>query len=54
MCGGITNKTTRGKLLPRQTLWEAIVELWRETVSRPNRPAPQLTTPQEPESANNG
>ena len=37
MCGGVTNKTTRGKPLPRQTLWEALAELWREAVSRPDR-----------------
>jgi hypothetical protein len=30
MCGGFPNNTTRGKLLPKMTLWEAIVELWRE------------------------
>jgi hypothetical protein len=30
MCGGFPGGTTRGKPLPKMTLWEAVVILWRE------------------------
>jgi hypothetical protein len=30
------NSTTRGEPAPRQTFWEALVELWRTAVSRPD------------------
>jgi len=35
MCGGFPGSRT-GKPLPKMTLWEALVILWRETVSRPD------------------
>lgn len=41
MCGGFPNSSTRGKPAPKMTLWEAIVELWREVVSRPHRETPK-------------
>ena len=30
MCGGFPNSKTSDKPLPRMTLWEAIVILWRD------------------------
>jgi hypothetical protein len=29
MCGGFPSRSTHGKPLPRMTLWEAILILWR-------------------------
>lgn len=34
MCGGFPSSTTSGKPAPKMTLWEAIVELWRELSNR--------------------
>lgn len=43
MCGGFPNSTTQGKPAPRQTFWQALVELWRggrwydAPITRPHR-----------------
>jgi hypothetical protein len=37
MCGGFPNSSTSGKPAPRMTFWQAVVIIWRQLVSRPER-----------------
>jgi hypothetical protein len=37
MCCNVPMSSTEGPMPPKMTLWEAIVILWREAVTRPDR-----------------